>query len=161
MKLKNFCPVPVGGVLPMWNETNPTNLYLGTTWELLTTGKYIQSGNTALSTGGTNYLSISKANLPNIKLSVNTFSATISDHNHNLRGYGGGALRGLIRETPCIAGISESGYFTSGTAVNNTMQKAGGGNTGNVSPSTESLGSGTALTIQPAYITLKFWKRTS
>ena len=35
----------------------------------------------------------------------------------------------------------------------------GGANTGTASPSTESLGSGTPLSIQPSYITLKFWKR--
>lgn len=37
--------------------------------------------------------------------------------------------------------------------------EAGGENTGTASPSTEALGDGTALNIQPAYITLKFWKR--
>lgn len=37
----------------------------------------------------------------------------------------------------------------------------GGQNTGTASPSTETLGSGAALSIQPSYITLKFWKRLS
>ncbi len=35
----------------------------------------------------------------------------------------------------------------------------GGQNTGTASPNTEALGSNTALSIQPSYITLKFWKR--
>ena len=51
----------------MWNETNPTSLYLGTTWELISAGKYVQTGNTALATGGNNSVTIAKANLPNIK----------------------------------------------------------------------------------------------
>lgn len=41
----------------------------------------------------------------------------------------------------------------------NYAKSAGGQNTGTASPSTETLGSSTAITIQPAYITLKFWKR--
>ncbi|WP_268825991.1 hypothetical protein [Fusobacterium perfoetens] len=36
--------------------------------------------------------------------------------------------------------------------------KSGNGSS-SASPYTEALGSGTALSIQPAYITLKFWKR--
>ena len=44
----------------MWNNTNPAEFILGTTWELLTAGKYIQSGSTALSTGGSNSVSIAK-----------------------------------------------------------------------------------------------------
>ena len=54
----------------MWNNTNPAELFSGTTWELLTTGKYIQSGSTALQTGGNNSVSIAKDNLPNITLRV-------------------------------------------------------------------------------------------
>ena len=36
----------------MWNKTNPTSLYLGTTWELISAGKYVKTGSTALQTGG-------------------------------------------------------------------------------------------------------------
>ena len=132
----------------MWNETNPINLYLGTTWELLTAGKYIQTGSTPLSTGGSNSVSIVKANLPNIKLKVDSFSLTISPHSHTI---------------PTEGSWSGSNHISSGNgrANNNklTRNSGGGQNTGTASPSTEVLGSGTALTIKPAYITLKFWKR--
>ena len=139
----------------MYNNTNPAELYSGTTWELLTSDKYIRTGSTALQQGGSNSVSISKANLPNIKLKVDSFSLTTSAHTHSLTlrtRYGGGGYN----RNPGWSG--EDGDLGATTA--NTTS-AGGQNTGTASPSTESLGSGTALTIQPAYITLKFWKRLS
>lgn len=138
----------------MWNNTNPAELFSGTTWELITAGKYIQSGSTALSTGGSNSVSIAKANLPNIKLKVDSFSVTTSDHTHTFQirmdaDEGGG---GPYYGTP------GNGHYGS-VKTSNPTSSAGGGNTGTASPSTENLGSGAALSIQPAYITLKFWKR--
>ncbi len=150
-KFKNSVPVPVGAVLTMWNNTNPAELFSGTTWELITAGKYIQSGSIALSTGGSNSVSIAKANLPNVKLKVDSFSLTTQPHTHKLdwnAGYDGGATGPITRSRWGVSGQSSSGVHSSG-----------GQNTGTASPSTESLGSGTALNILPTYITLKFWKR--
>ena len=142
----------------MWNNTNPAELFSGTTWELITSGKYIQSGSTPLQTGGSNSVTISKANLPNIKLKVDSFSLTTQPHTHDLH----------------VMGCTNQGANISGNAVHtdneyhgqvdlrndwNYAKSGGGANTGSASPSTESLGSGTALSIQPSYITLKFWKR--
>ena len=152
-KFKNY-PVPVGGVLTMWNNTNPAELFSGTTWELITAGKYIQSGRTALSTGGSNSVSITKANLPAISIKVNSFSLTTTKHTHTFQirmdaDEGGG---GPYYGTP------GNGHYGS-VKTSNPTTEAGGQNTGTASPSTETLGSGTALLIQPEYITLKFWKR--
>ena len=150
-KFKNFSlvAVPIGGVLAMYNNTNPAELYAGTTWELLTAGKYIQSGSTALQTGGSNSVSIAKANLPNIKLKVDSHSHTQPAHTHSLYFNTAGGYSDIIdADNP----KGNKDYLT-------RTESAGGENTGTASPSTESLGSGTALNIQPAYITLKFWKR--
>ncbi len=137
----------------MWNNTNPAELFSGTTWELLTAGKYIQSGSTALQIGGSNSISISKANLPAISLKVNSFSVTTQAHKHTLKSQGVGT--GWKQEANALAGV-ESNSYASNTG---TTFSGGGQNTGTASPSTETLGSGTALSIQPSYITLKFWKR--
>lgn len=162
-KFKNlsFVPVPIGGILFMYNTSNPAELYPNTTWELLPNNKFLKTGSTPLQQAGSNSISITKANLPNISLKVNSFSVTTPDHNHNLRGYGGGDLRTLMGESPCIGGISGSGRFSTGTQVNNTMQKSNGGSTGTASPSTESLGSGTPITVNPEHITVRAWKRLS
>ena len=152
----------------MYNNTNPAEIYPGTTWELVTAGKYIQSGNTALSTGGSNSVSIAKANLPNIKLKTDTVSATISSHFHRMRyqtssiAYSDGCGINFSNSVGLIAGAQPGGSvpgFSSTGRGGQYMEDSGSGNTGSISSSTEVLGSGTALTIQPAYITLKFWKR--
>ena len=152
-KFKNSVPVPVGAVLTMWNNTNPAELFSGTTWELLTAGKYIQSGSTALQQGGSNSVSISKTNLPAISLRVNSFNVTTQAHKHTLKSQGVGT--GWKQEANALAGVENNSYASN----TGTTFSGGGQNTGTASPSTETLGSGTALNIQPAYITLKFWKR--
>ena len=154
-KFKNSVPVPVGAVLTMWNNTNPAELFSGTTWELITAGKYIQSGSTALQTGGSNSINIQKTNLPSIKLKVDSFSLVTQPHTHTER----------VRQAATEPGTNPVGYrnVQSQTVYDTNVQTGSGGgqNTGTASPSTEILGSGTALSIQPQYITLKFWKRLS
>ena len=150
-KFLAYCGIPIGGVLLMWNNTNPAELYAGTTWELITAGKYIQSGNTALQTGGSNSISITKANLPNIKLKVDTFSLTTQPHTNSYN----------QRVNPKTQ-WKDGAYYSAPTGTSSSQTGSGGGqNTGTASPSTESLGSGMSLNIQPVYITLKFWKRLS
>lgn len=146
----------------MWNNTNPAELYPSTTWELITAGKYIQSGSTALSTGGSNSVSISKANLPSISIKVNSFSVTTQTHEHSLtvKSEGGSSFSGRPENVATGNGSQTSGPHMLNTSKNKA-NSGGGQNTGTASPSTETLGSGTALSIQPAYITLKFWKRLS
>lgn len=160
-KFKNFCPIPLGGVLTMWNETNPTSLYLGTTWELISAGKYIKTGDRALQTGGTNSIVLRKDNLPNIKLNTTTASASIAAHDHKL-------ITGRNDTTSYHGTSNQYGFGHIGHGVSykdpassGWVQSGGGGTTGTFSLQTESLGNGNSITIQPEYITLKFWKRTS
>ena len=150
----------------MWNETNPTSLYLGTTWELISAGKYVKTGDRALQTGGSNSITLTKDNMPNMKLKVDSFSATLSSHYHYIAvtQASENALTASNYLTTS-AGTNDWGGYTlhsTNTVANvGKTSDSGGGNTGTVSPSTEALGSGNAITIQPEYITLKYWKRTS
>lgn len=141
-------------------------MYTGTTWELLSSDKYIKTGDTPLSTGGSNTITIVKANLPNVKLKVDTISATIENHYHYVaygaRNDGAGSLKSnnyMIRDYAKGAYTDSFLCGVSNVANVGKTSDSGAGNTGTISPSTESLGSGTALNIQPEYITLKFWKR--
>lgn len=147
-KFKNY-PVPVGGILMMYNTLNPAELYSGTTWELLATDKYLRTTTgTPLSTGGSNSFTIVKGNLPTIKLKVDTFSVTTKPHKHSVTGgYGYGSNRNEIKTK------SDNTTYTSYT------NEAGGENTGTASPSTEILGSGTSISVNPTYITIRAWKR--
>lgn len=136
----------------MWNETNPTSLYLGTTWELISSGKYVQTGNTALQVGGSNSLKIEKTNLPAIKLKVDSFTLSTLPHKHPIYGgEGGNKIPGFVADY--LQSRGSTGYKLC------DAQNGGGENTGSASPNTEIMGSGTPITIQPNYITLKFWKR--
>ena len=148
-KFKNYCPISVGSIDVRYDNKNPAELYSGTTWELLASDKYIRTGTIALSTGGSNSVSIAKANLPNVKLKVDSFSLTTQAHNHGITiGNGNGDYS------------NRGSWLGNGANVKTMYSNNGGGqNTGTASPSTEALGSGTAISIQPAYITLKFWKR--
>lgn len=57
----------------MWDETNHTSLYLGTTWELISAGKYVKTGDRALQIGGSNSITLTKDNLPNTKVKLILF----------------------------------------------------------------------------------------
>ena len=170
-KFKNFCPIPLGGVLTMWNETNPTSLYLGTTWELISAGKYVKTGDRALQTGGSNYITLTKANLPNTKLKVDAHSHTESSHYHFV------ASPTAVASDYDATNVNNSNYVsafakdpsrnegyilratTNGASIGRTSNSSSTIGTSNVN--TESLGSGAAFSVQPEYITLKYWKRLS
>ena len=143
----------MGSVLQMWNETNPTSLYLGTTWELISDGKYVKTGSTALQTGGSNSITLNKDNLPNTKVKVDSFSLTTQPHTHSCNPPNSAGTEGSGK-------ISVGSEYSEGTLSFNT-NSGGGQSTGSASPYTSPLGKGTAITIQPEFITLKFWKRTS
>lgn len=153
-KFKNY-PVPVGGILLMYNTSNPAELYSGTTWELLATDKYLKSTTgTPLSSGGSNSFTISKANLPAVKVQLESFSVTTQPHTHPIYGgEGGNGIAGFVADY--LQSRSTTGYKLCDT------QNGGGANTGTASPYTQNLGSGTAISINPTYITIRAWKRLS
>ena len=166
-KFKNY-PVPVGGILMMYNTSNPAELYSGTTWELLATDKYLKTTTgTPLSSGGSNSFTIQKANLPAVKVQLDSFQL----------GRGTQEITGNI-------GFGSTNYeatnYTSGAFYNggtgSSVHGAGSGKqyihsfkasrtwTGmstSATPYTQNLGSGTAISISPTYITIRAWKRLS
>ena len=154
-KFKNYCPISVGSIDIRYDNKNPAELYPSTTWELLSSDKYIKTGNTPLSTGGSNSIVISKANLPAVKVQLESFSVTTQPHTHKT----------IDKDYAWIEYLSGGGKGGGWLTTKNSPQiftaQGGGTNTGTASPYTQNLGNGTALTIQPAYITLKFWKRLS
>lgn len=153
-KFKNYCPISVGSIDVRYDNKNPAELYPSTTWELLTAGKYIQSGSTALQTGGSNSVNIGKEHLPNTKLKVDSFSLTTQPHTHQQ------TASAFDGDVVSKGNKSVHGGWGDGKHNLEDWTNSGGGqNTGSASPYTETLGSGTALTIQPEYITLRFWKR--
>ena len=133
----------------MYNTSNPAELYPSTTWELLATDKYLKTTTgTPLSSGGSNSFNITKANLPAVKVQLESFSVTTQPHKHNIdTGAGSG-----------VSGTKVSSYRSGGTTILTTLE-GGGANTGTASPYTQNLGSGTPISINPTYITIRAWKR--
>ncbi|VUT16878.1 hypothetical protein SB6413_06081 [Klebsiella pasteurii] len=63
------CPLPVGAILQMGNDTNPATIYPGTAWKDLAgdySGRVISIG-PAMETGGSNDVTLSADNLPDHK----------------------------------------------------------------------------------------------
>ena len=150
-KFKNFCPVPIGWLAYIDTEEHPATRYLGTTWVKLEDVfiKGTKSGEVSGQTGGSNTKTISKANLPNIKLQVDSFSVTTKKHTHGYRNF------------QYMSGINIGNGGNGTNWVTSQTGEAGGDNTGTESPYTSTLGSGTALDITPAYYTVHIWKRLS
>ena len=159
-KFKNlsFVPVPIGGILFMYNTSNPAELYPNTTWELLPNNKFLKTGSTPLQQAGSNSISITKANLPNISLKVNSFSVTTQAHNHYFTCISDATEVSIPNVTEPGGGVPGLG---TGYRFTVYTSNGGGQNTGTASPNTETLGSGTPLSINPEHITIKAWKRLS
>lgn len=150
-KFKNLCPYSVGDIYITTLSTNPAVRFLGTTWEKIE-GRFLlatSGSNASGQTGGSNTKTISKANLPNIKLQVDSFALTTQPHTHNVKG-----RHGWSEGTTYMT--MQNAQTPWGTI---TTESGGGQNTGAAAPYTSSLGSGTPLDITPAYYTVHIWKR--
>ena len=166
---KNFCPYAVGDVYVTTSTTNPATRWTGTTWQKIE-GRFLlgTSGSGASkATGGSNSKTITQANLPNVKLTVNSFS--LSRGTMDITGTWKGGCNGYT------ASYSTTGAFhtlsasranrqsdSNGDSSNYlgfTASKSWTGSTNSVSPQTSVLGSGSALDITPSYYTVHMWLR--
>lgn len=145
-------------------STNPATKYLGTTWEKIE-GRFLlatSSSNASGQTGGSNTVTISKTNLPNVKVQVDSFSLSSTDtYISSMRGIlGGSSSRGPVTvtapgESPQLRTGASNGS-DEGIRITQSNKSL---NTGTASPYTSALGSGTPLDITPAYYTVHIWKR--
>ena len=143
----------------MYNNTNPAELYSKTTWELITSDKYIRTGSTALQTGGSNSVNITKANLPNIKIPIDTFSGSIKTSALTKIETNWDFINSVnIPANGKSAAINQGGTG-GGSVVNSYYTNTETSKSFSASPYTQALGSGNALSVDTRYITLKFWKR--
>lgn len=163
-KFKNFCPYSIGDIYITTLSTNPATRFLGTTWQKIE-GRFLLStsgSNASGQTGGSNTKTITQANLPNIKLQVDSFSLSSTDtYISSMRGIlGGNSSRGPVTvtapgESPQLRTGASNGS-DEGIRITQSNKSL---NTGTASPFTSALGSGTPLDITPAYYTVHVWKR--
>ena len=163
-KFKNFCPFKVGDIYLTTNSTNPSSIFLGTTWQKIE-GRFLlgTSGSGASkATGGSNAKTITQANLPAVKIQLDSFSLS----------------RGSMEITGNLSALTDRrgtslGAFSYGSATGGGFAGGSGreyyidfkasrswtGTTNTAQPQTVNLGSGQALDITPAYYTVHMWLR--
>ena len=164
-----MCPYGIGDLMLSASSQHPAVKWVGTTWEKIE-GRFLlatSGSNASGQVGGSNTKTISKANLPNVKLQVDSFSL----------GRGTQEITGQIDydRTPVkaasgafVASYNGQNVVHSGTDPYKyydrtvfTASRTWTGMSTSASPYTSSLGSGTPLDITPAYYTVHVWKRLS
>lgn len=166
-KFKNFCPFKVGDIYLTTNSTNPSSIFLGTTWQKIE-GRFLlgTSGSGASkATGGSNSKTIAQANLPAVKIQLNSFSLSRGTMDITGAFYTGHTSTGGYQEGAFYQGKSYgmriSAEGTSGSLIQFQASRAWTGTTNTAQPQTVNLGSGQALDITPSYYTCHMWLRTS
>lgn len=173
-KFKNFCPFKVGDIYLTTNSTNPSSIFLGTTWQKIE-GRFLLStsgSGASKQTGGNNQKTITQANLPNIKLNVNSFSlsrgtmeitGSIINQNSSFQFLTEGTINttGALYTSGYVSrpGLSDNNNINSPKDLQFQASRAWTGSTNSVSPQTSALGSGQALDITPSYYTVHMWLR--
>lgn len=128
------CPFPVGAVLTMGNDTNPANIYPGTTWKDLASaynGRVMQIGTAALATGGSNSVTLQAANLPS--------------HSHK-----GGMNAPGGQWSTMITGTDNDGSYKMGYTSGTFTDEANGKSVTN-----------TPFSVANAFVQLRAWMRTA
>ena len=144
----------------MYNTSNPAEIYPSTMWELLPDSKFLKTGSTPLQQGGSNSFTIQKANLPAVKVQLESFSVTTQPHTHNLHVMGCTNQGANIHQNAVHTDNEYHGEVDLRSDWN-YAKSGGGANTGTASPYTQNLGNGNAITVNPTYITVRAWKRLS
>ena len=151
-KFTKYCPYKIGDIYITTNSSNPSSVYLGTTWQKIE-GRFLlgTSGSYAVnSTGGKTNVSLEYNNMPSHRHKVNSSSASIAEHTHQY--YIGGGHHG---------GSGNTEGYVGGHAYEGTTLSSGAGTTGTFAPYTDYQGSGSAFSIMPPYIAVNIWKRLS
>lgn len=164
-KRYDSCPYNIGDIYITANAANPSTVWLGTTWRKIENRFLYGTTNSSETTGGSNNVYISKNNLPNVKIPVDSFA--LNRGNMNITGslgypttevgnYGRGAFSMKLTSGGRSAG-------SGGNAVewDFDASKSWTGTTSSASPYTSALGSGVALNIMPQYYTVFIWQRLS
>ena len=175
-KFKNFCPYAIGDIYLTTLSTNPATKYLGTTWQKIE-GRFLlgtSGSGVSKATGGSNSKTITQANLPNVKLKVDSHNHSETAHDHymfssvyqnktfkhitdsTVKNYSP-TYRAVMRNTTDRDDYVMVG--ADGLVANSGKTSKGVGNTGTSAPNTSALGSGQAFDITPSYYTCHMWLR--
>lgn len=151
------CPYKVGDIFLTTNATNPSTVWLGTTWQKIEGRMLLGTSGSGASkaTGGSNTVTLSTANLPSHTHSASQSAHTHTQptHTHTLtlpRGYSG-------------SGGASFPWSENYPNTSATTSASGGNTTGSATPaiSVGATGSGSAFSVLSAYYTVHMWLRLS
>lgn len=165
-KFKNFCPFPINSIFLSLDNSNPATLFLGTTWEKQE-GRFLLGSGSAYalgSTGGSSTTTLSKENLPNVKLQIDSFSLgkgtqeiTGDFYTSNYIGYAGSGA--FYRKQSGLGG--HGGDSSSGNKIGFQASKSWTGMSTSAAPYTTNMGDSTPFNNMPPYLVVNIWKRLS
>ena len=165
-KFKNFCPFPINSIFLSLDNSNPAMLFLGTTWQKQE-GRFLLGSNSAYtlgSTGGSSTTTLSKENLPNVKLQIDSFSLgkgtqeiTGDFYTSNYIGYAGSGA--FYSKQSGLGG--HGGNSSSGNKIGFQASKSWTGMSTSAAPYTANMGDSTPFNNMPPYLVVNIWKRLS
>lgn len=170
------CPYNVGDIFLTTNATNPSTVWLGTTWQKIEGRMLLGTSGSGASkaTGGSNTVTLSAANLPS-----HTHSASQSAHTHsrgtmeitgkwhsgvtNESSQVSGSLAGAFYNYGSSSGKGYGTQWTSSTIIGFQASRAWSGASSSAQPAVTvgATGSGSAFSILSAYYTVHMWLRTA
>lgn len=169
-----FCPYRVGDIFLTTNATNPSTVWLGTTWQKIE-GRMLlgtSGAEASKSTGGSNTATLSTANLPS-----HTHSASQPAHAHSRGTQDITGKIGTFREQDGDFIDAEGAFYKTTTSKQNgswnawkTASSVGfqasrswSGSSSSAQPSISigATGSGSAFSVLNAYYTVHMWLRTA
>lgn len=165
----NACPYEVGDIYITSRKGNPAELWLGTAWEKIQ-GRFLYATSHdenagVLMTGGNSTVTLTKDNLPNVKIQVEPFS--LSRGSMNITGkLGSPTKEGVSLGTGAFRVIFDSNSGRAASGGGGQVQwdfdasRTWTGTTSTASPYTQSLGNSTPIDIMPPYINVHMWRRT-
>ncbi len=162
----NICPYNVGDIYITTNNTNPSTIWLGTTWQKIE-GRYLKStsgSEASKQTAGRNTVQLLVENMPSHIHTANTASHSHSQQSHtHTEGVSGRGYSGSVGTGDAADGLSHAWREGQFSRVYIQTKPAGGENTGSASPVTSigSTGGGRPFDIQPPYYTAHVWLRKS
>ena len=153
--------VPVGGLIFLTQDTNPAELFWGTSWEKIQ-GRYLRgtSGNEKTGViGGNKEIKLEVKHMPSHTHIASQGSHVHSQQEHNHEGVGEKETSSSWRPSgsPNELGIGKSDWDN--YAYLST--KSGGENTGSAQPSVtvNHTGEGVSFNTEPPFYTVHIWKR--
>lgn len=162
-----MCPYGIGDLMFSVSSQHPAVKWVGTTWEKIE-GRFLlatSGSNTSGQLGGSNTKTITQANLPNVKLKVDSFNlgrgtqeitGQIDYDRSPVRGASGAFVASYNGQAVVHDGTDN---YKFNDTVTFTASRTWTGMSTSASPYTSALGSGTPLDITPAYYTVHIWKR--